>query len=170
MSLHGEAEPVSSDDEGGLTREEIRDLLHDSDAFFLPTRGEGWGLPIAEAMAMALPVVVPNVPGPMAYTSPENSYILPVLPGTRADGFPQVDLAAAVDTLRIVHAENVHNRWTSSSASGSTGAICSCVCKKLSSKGVAARKTMQDITPLRVVASMVERIRSLAVDRGWDSL
>ena len=27
------------------------------DCFVLPTRGEGWGRPIVEAMAMALPVI-----------------------------------------------------------------------------------------------------------------
>jgi len=35
-----------------LSRADIRDLLGSVDAFVLPTRGEGWGLPIAEAMAM----------------------------------------------------------------------------------------------------------------------
>ena len=59
-----------------LTREEIRDLLHSADAFILPTRGEGWGLPIAEAMAMAMDVVTSDVPGPSAYATNENAYLI----------------------------------------------------------------------------------------------
>jgi glycosyltransferase involved in cell wall biosynthesis len=43
--------------ERALTREEMRDLLASADAFVLPTRGEGWGLPIAEAMSMGLPTI-----------------------------------------------------------------------------------------------------------------
>lgn len=48
------------------------------DAFVLPTRGEGWGRPVVEAMAMALPVIVTNWSGPTEYLTEENSYPLPV--------------------------------------------------------------------------------------------
>ncbi|GLT88718.1 hypothetical protein SLE2022_067300 [Rubroshorea leprosula] len=47
-------------------------------AFVLPTRGEGWGRPIVEAMAMSLPVIVTNWSGPTEYLTEENSYPLPV--------------------------------------------------------------------------------------------
>ena len=47
--------PVASDT---LTRQQMRHLYAQSDAFILPTRGEGYGLPVAEAMAMRLPVIV----------------------------------------------------------------------------------------------------------------
>lgn len=46
-----------------MTRSEMRELLAAADAFVLPTRGEGWGLPVAEAMAMALPTIVTNHSG-----------------------------------------------------------------------------------------------------------
>ena len=46
-----------------LSREELRWLYAVADAFVLPTRGEGWGLPVVEAMAMELPVVVTNATG-----------------------------------------------------------------------------------------------------------
>ena len=45
------------------SREAMRNLLASADAFVLASRGEGWGLPVAEAMSMALPVVVPNHTG-----------------------------------------------------------------------------------------------------------
>lgn len=52
-----------------MTRMDVRDLLASADSFVLPTRGEGWGLPIAEAMAMALPVIVTNYSGPTGYAT-----------------------------------------------------------------------------------------------------
>lgn len=35
-----------------------------ADAFVLPSRGEGWGRPHTEAMAMELPVITTNWSGP----------------------------------------------------------------------------------------------------------
>lgn len=54
---HAELPPVElvTDD---LSRESLRTMYAAADAFVLPTRGEGWGLPIAEAMSMGLPVIV----------------------------------------------------------------------------------------------------------------
>ncbi|XP_017231679.1 uncharacterized protein LOC108206027 [Daucus carota subsp. sativus] len=49
-----------------------------ADAFVLPSRGEGWGRPIVEAMAMSLPVIITNWSGPTEYMTKENSYPLPV--------------------------------------------------------------------------------------------
>ena len=46
-----------------VTREELRDLYAASDAFVLATRGEGWCLPAAEAMAMELPTIITNFLG-----------------------------------------------------------------------------------------------------------
>lgn len=48
------------------------------DAFVLPTRGEGWGRPVVEAMAMELPVIVTNWSGPTEYLTEENGYPLDV--------------------------------------------------------------------------------------------
>jgi glycosyltransferase involved in cell wall biosynthesis len=38
-------------------------LYRTADAFVLPSRGEGWGLPVEEAMAMGLPVIATNFSG-----------------------------------------------------------------------------------------------------------
>ncbi|KAL4451794.1 hypothetical protein ABPG75_007456 [Micractinium tetrahymenae] len=51
-------------------------LYRSADAFVLPTRGEGWGLPVVEAMAMELPVIVTNFSGPTAYLSEDVGYPL----------------------------------------------------------------------------------------------
>ena len=47
------------------------------DAFVLPTRGEGWGLPIMEAMAMGVPVIVTNFSAIPDYVRDEWGYLIP---------------------------------------------------------------------------------------------
>ncbi|XP_062198442.1 uncharacterized protein LOC133901180 [Phragmites australis] len=53
-------------------------LYKAADAFVLPTRGEGWGRPVVEAMAMELPVIVTNWSGPTEYLTEDNGYPLDV--------------------------------------------------------------------------------------------
>lgn len=53
-------------------------LYKAADAFVLPSRGEGWGRPIVEAMAMSLPVIATNWSGPTEYLTDVNSFPLPV--------------------------------------------------------------------------------------------
>ena len=68
-----------------LSREELRWLYAASDAFVLPTRGEGWCLPAMEAMSMALPVILTNASGTTEYLTRKNS--LPLgFTKTHADG------------------------------------------------------------------------------------
>ncbi len=45
------------------TREDIPQLMHDADVFFIPSTWEGFGIAAVEAMAAGLPVVAGNVPG-----------------------------------------------------------------------------------------------------------
>jgi glycosyltransferase involved in cell wall biosynthesis len=71
----------------GLSRLQMRNLLMGADAFVLPTRGEGWGLPVMEAMAMALPVIVTNTSGCSQYLTRENSF--PITPTPTPDGFSE---------------------------------------------------------------------------------
>ncbi|KAI9156168.1 hypothetical protein LWI28_001643 [Acer negundo] len=49
-----------------------------ADTFVLSSRGEGWGRPLVEAMAMSLPVIATNWSGPTEYLTEENSYPLQV--------------------------------------------------------------------------------------------
>lgn len=53
---------------------ELRDLLHDSDCFVFPSRGEGFGLTPLEAMATGLPVIVPNAHGITEYFDRQYMY------------------------------------------------------------------------------------------------
>jgi glycosyltransferase involved in cell wall biosynthesis len=40
-----------------IAAEQMPSLYKGADAFVLPSRGEGWGIPYMEAMAMALPTI-----------------------------------------------------------------------------------------------------------------
>ncbi len=53
-------------------------LYEACDAFVLPSRGEGWGIPYMEAMAMERAVIGPNWGGSLAFMRPEHTYLLPV--------------------------------------------------------------------------------------------
>jgi glycosyltransferase involved in cell wall biosynthesis len=46
------------------------------DAFVLPTRGEGWGLPFMEAMAMAKPTIATGWSAHTAFMTQENSFLI----------------------------------------------------------------------------------------------
>jgi glycosyltransferase involved in cell wall biosynthesis len=60
-------------DQAGLVR-----LYNSCDAFVLPTRAEGWGLPIIEAMACGLPVIVTDYSAPRDYLDSSFAYLIPV--------------------------------------------------------------------------------------------
>ena len=74
----------------GLSEKQLISLYKSVDAFVLPTRGEGWGRPYMEAMAMGLPVVATNWSGPTAFVTEDNGYLLPItgLVDSNLDAFP----------------------------------------------------------------------------------
>ena len=56
-----------------LEKKQINSIYKASDAFVLPTRGEGFCLPAAEAISYNLPVIVPNIGGHLGYMDIEES-------------------------------------------------------------------------------------------------
>ncbi len=53
-------------------------LYRSADCFVLPTRGEGWGMPILEAMACGLPVIATKWSGQTEFLTDEVAYLLRV--------------------------------------------------------------------------------------------
>lgn len=66
----------------------------------LPTRGEGWGLPIVEAMSMGLPTIATNFSGPTAYLNERTGY--PVKYSLNPDGTAEPDIADLRRQMRRV--------------------------------------------------------------------
>lgn len=54
----------------GVSSESLAELYNIFDIFTLPTMGEGWGLPIAEAMACGIPCVVTDYSGHLDFCAP----------------------------------------------------------------------------------------------------
>jgi len=61
-----------------LERYELGVLYRSADCFVLPTRGEGWGMPILEAMACGLPVIATNWSSQVDFMNESNSLPLDV--------------------------------------------------------------------------------------------
>lgn len=55
---------------------QMAELYRSADAFVLPTRGEGWGLPFMEAMAARLPVIGTGWGGQLDFMTAENSFLV----------------------------------------------------------------------------------------------
>lgn len=53
-------------------------LYHAMDCFVLATRGEGWGLPLQEAMAMGIPTIGTNWGGNLEFMNTNNSLLIDV--------------------------------------------------------------------------------------------
>ena len=138
-----------------LTRADVRDLLASADAFILPTRGEGWGLPIAEAMSMCMPVIVSDVPGPRAYANDSNAYIIPVLDVKDRWSYYQPDSVALERIMRTVVEE-----------SGPKGVVDGI--GKAAEKSRRGRERIQEFSPEYVVGLMAERLREEGLRRGWE--
>jgi glycosyltransferase involved in cell wall biosynthesis len=62
--------------EGFYDDARLLDYLRSLDAFVLPSRGEGFGLPGVEAMATGLPLIATNWSGPADYLDPADSFPL----------------------------------------------------------------------------------------------
>lgn len=59
-----------------LTEGQIASLYEQSDSVIIPSRAEGFGLPVAEAMLKHLPVVTTGYSGQMDFVSDENAWLV----------------------------------------------------------------------------------------------
>lgn len=161
------------------SRMNMREILRAADAFVLPTRGEGWGLPIAEAMSMALPVIVTNCSGILAYAREENAFLIPVLEEADSLGYAQPDARALSGIMRQVAGLAIAGDGITSPEVGvEVGGFESVEVRNITEatgevnllrlKGRKAREKMKEISPQSVVKAIEVRLRHLASLRGWN--
>ena len=63
---------------GEMTNDELADLYRGCDTFILPSKAEGWGLPLIEAAASGLPIITTMYSGHTEFLSHIKSSVLPV--------------------------------------------------------------------------------------------
>jgi glycosyltransferase involved in cell wall biosynthesis len=85
LGLHGEGdlrEQITLPEQVILATEELDaeadlvELYRQAHCFVLPTRAEGFGMPILEAMATGLPAIVTNYSGHLDFCRSDNAYLL----------------------------------------------------------------------------------------------
>jgi glycosyltransferase involved in cell wall biosynthesis len=59
-----------------IDQREIKEFYRKADCLVYPSRGEGFGLPIAEAMASGIPVVVTGYGGHMDFCNEQNAFLI----------------------------------------------------------------------------------------------
>lgn len=93
-----------------LSQEDMIRLYAAADCYVLPSRGEGWGRPYMEAMAMELPTIGTRWSGQQAFMNDDNSYLINIeglVPIDLHDGMPAHFLGhqwanPSVDHLKVL--------------------------------------------------------------------
>lgn len=111
-ALGAPAPPVSVIYNRPLGAAELAELYRDADCFVLPSRGEGWAMPVLEAMACGTPAIATAWSGPTAFLDAGCGYPLasrglapapadePLYRGAR---WADPDVEHLVELLRRVH-------------------------------------------------------------------
>ena len=89
-----------------LTELEMAELYRHADCFVLPSHGEGWGMPILEAMACGLPVIATGWSSQMDFFDDDVGYCIRVKELVEADNTNQYYMGfnwAMPDEEHFVH-------------------------------------------------------------------
>ncbi len=87
VDVFGQIQGLKLDPRGGriflslnrpIATEQLAALYRSADCFVLPSRGEGWGMPILEAMACGLPAIATNWSAHVDFLTTETGYPLEV--------------------------------------------------------------------------------------------
>jgi len=141
-------EPVSED--------EMPRLYRAADALVLPTRGEGWGLPVMEAMASALPVIVTRWGAHLDFANDDNALLI--------DNRGTVPVAAESKQSPFYGSDH---QWADPSLEHLVALMRQVVADPDAAKrrGAAARETIRATwTPARTASWVTERLTRLAPD------
>lgn len=138
---------------GLLTKPELQSIFNNSHIFCLPTRGEGFGLTIAEAISNALPVITPNKGGHIDYIHKDNFFIdsrFMTSIGSFTKDYSSVEMKLVepdLDDLRI-QLRNAYNLWKEKP-------------EQLAQIGLESRKFLQDYcNPEKITNDLVNVLLS----------
>lgn len=140
-----------------LADEDMPRLYRAADAFVLPTRGEGWGLTLMEAMAAGLPAIATRWGGHLDFMSDANAWLIDVdalveVPAAQVERSPFYAGGHRWAQPSIVHTAALMRRAFESREA----------CSRL---GAAARRDILSTwTPGRTTAWVRHRLAALAVD------
>jgi len=93
-----------------LSEMQMPSLYKAANAFVIPSRGEGWGLPIQEAMTMELPVIATNYSGQTDMMKEDHSYLLSYTKLINVRPFPGEMAEPSVPHLRQLMRHVFENR------------------------------------------------------------
>jgi glycosyltransferase involved in cell wall biosynthesis len=130
-----------------IPQTQLPSLYKAADCFVLPSRGEGWGRPHSEAMAMALPTIATNWSGNTQFMTEDNSFLIPI-EGLESVGegafashqWAKPSISKLGQIMRLVFTEREH----------------------AGNKGRLAREKMLEYSPDKVATLVVHQLESIA--------
>ncbi|KAH9593217.1 Glycosyl transferase [Trypanosoma melophagium] len=139
-----------------LSEESLRRMYCTVDAFVLPTRCEGWGLPATEAMATGIPVLTTNWGGTTEFMSPNATFAIPV------DGLEEVPDGWRYMTLP-------GNKWAIPSVNGTRDLMRYVVEHREHARvvGMRGRRRIEEFFSEEAVADVMDR-RIASISRKLD--
>jgi len=87
--------------DSALPQKKMPSLYASADCLVLATHGEGWGLPVVEAMSMGKPVIATNWSGITEYARENNSFLIPVT--SLEESTMEGHMWAAINTSLLAH-------------------------------------------------------------------